>query len=39
MRSHEGYSPPVPMDLYDKYMEVTRETLEIKTTENVLEED
>lgn len=39
MRSHEDYSPPVPMDLYDKYMEVTRETLDIKTTENVLEED
>ena len=32
-------NPAVPMNLYDKYMERTRQTLGIKETEDILEED
>ena len=34
--SHSGWSPSVPMDLYDRYMLITRRTLGIKTEEDVL---
>ena len=33
-----AWSPPVPLDLYDRYMEITRMTLGVKTTENILEQ-
>ena len=37
--SYVASNPAVPMDLYDKYMERTRQTLGIKETEDILEED
>ena len=37
--SYVASNPSVPMDLYDKYMERTRQTLGIQETEDILEGD
>lgn len=37
--SYDNYTPTVPMNLFNAYMEKTRVRLNIKTTEDVLEQD
>ena len=37
LESYDGYTPTVPMDLFDAYIVKTRVRLNIKTTEDVLE--
>ncbi|PFX19762.1 hypothetical protein AWC38_SpisGene15796 [Stylophora pistillata] len=37
LQSYHGYTPTVPMDLFERYMDRTRRRLKVKTTEDVLE--
>ena len=39
LKSYDDYSPAVPMDLYDKYIEKTRKRFDIRTTEDEIEDD
>ena len=39
LKSYDDYSPAVPMDLYDKYIEKTRKRFDIRTTEDENEDD
>ena len=39
LKSYDDYSPAVPMDLYDKYIEKTRQRFDIRTTKDKTEDD